>query len=305
MFETEMFDDESDIEVEQSGIVVTRYLCNSCGSIFGTSNYKIDTCPLCGEHSLSTEDYVESKEYSIVPFVKEIRDAQATYFRKTFWNPLIPFTFKVKRRRKDIQKVYLPAFLLNANQSGRVLFLGGEKKKIVKDRKKCLEIKKYDVYHTINVDYNHVLTNVSTKIDDRIFNNICQYDMDHLKPFQVDSLQDSSYLSADIEASEVGNKEREKIARNTLFLVRDNVPHALKKLKEDQSTISFHGAKEVLVPAYLVAVPYRKNKYLFIMNGENGASYMELPVGILPTILLSIFVFGIVILIAYLIACYL
>ena len=115
-------------------------------------------------------------------------------------------------------------------------------------------------------------------------------------------MKDSAYLLGDIPINEIGDKGRGKIVKNTLSMTRDNVGHTLKKLKEDQTTLAFHDSKEVLVPVFLLNIPYRKKNYQFLMNGENGKCYFELPVGILPTIIFSIIVAAIVFALAYYVA---
>ena len=301
MFEKMIFEDGKD--EEPTGFVVTRNTCNSCGGSFCSSlNDNAKNCVFCGSTSLSTDDYVDSKKYSYIPFIKGIEDAKALFKKKSFWNPLVPFSFKFRKKLPPIQKVFIPAVLVNVNQSGNVVFLGGEKQRITKDRKKCTELKKYEVLQVINVDYNLVPINSTTKISDKVFSNICTYDYDHLQDFSVDVVKDSSYLLGDIPINEIGDKGRGKIVKNTLSMTRDNVNHTLKKLKEDQTSLAFHDSKEVLVPVFLLNIPYRKKNYQFIMNGENGKCYFELPVGILPTIIFSVIVAAIVFALAYYIA---
>ena len=305
MFEKMVFEDADVEEEAPAGAVVTKNVCNSCGGSFCTYiNTKADFCVFCGSKSISSEDYVEAKNFSYIPFIKGINDAKDIFKKKTFWNPLVPFSFKFRKNKPTIQKAFLPTVLVNANQNGTVVFLGGEKQKIVKDRKKCTELKKYEVVQTINVDYNQVLLNSSTKINDKVFMNVCNYDFDHLQRFDVETMKDTCYLIGDIPASEVGNAGRGSFIKHTLAMTRDNVGHTLKKLKEDQTVFSFHDAQEVLVPVYILNIPYGKKNYQFLMNGENGKCYFELPIGVWSTILFSIIVCGIVFAIAYYVSLY-
>ena len=301
MFEKMIFEDEKDDT--PTGFVVTKNTCNSCGGSFCTSlNEKAKYCVFCGSTSLATDDYSDSKVYSVIPFIKRMEDAKAVFKKKSFWNPLVPFNFKFRKKLAPIQKVYIPAVLVNVNQSGNVVFLGGEKQKITKDRKKCTELKKYEVVQVINADYSQVPINSTSRISDKVFSNICTYDYDHLQEFSVEALKDSAFIIGDIPINEIGDKGRSKIVKNTLSMTRDNVNHTLKKLKEDQTTVAFHDSKEVLVPAFLLNIPYGKKTYQFLMNGENGKCYFELPIGIIPTIIFSVIVATIVFVLSYYIA---
>lgn len=304
MFEQDVYGEV--FEEERTGTVVKKHTCDSCGGSFCTDLDQSEAeCIFCGSHSISSQDYVEAKFFRTIPFVKGIEDAKKSFRKKVMANPLIPFSFKSKKRLLGIRKAFLPALLVNVNQSGQILFLGGEKNNVVQNRKRCVEIKKYDVFQTVNIDYNKILMNASSKINDRIFTHICEYDYDQLQDFDFAMLKDASYVLGDIPVIDLGNKGRDKISKHTLNLVRDNVKHPLRKLKQDNSSIQFHNAREVLVPVYFLSIPFNKKNYVFLMNGETGKCYIELPVSFVSTFLFSLLIFGIVFLLAYLVAVYL
>ena len=299
MFEKMMFED-GPVEETSSGVVITKNICNSCGGVFCTSiSDKASNCVFCGSSSLSSDDYVDSKSYDVVPFIKGMSDAKAMFRKKSFWNPLVPFSFKFRKNKPQIQKAYIPTVLVNVNQSGTVVFLGGEKQKITKDRKRCTELKKYEVIQSVNVDYNQVPLSSSTRINEKVFSNVCIYDYDHLRPFKEDDLVGCTYLLGDIPINEIGDKGRERIVKHTLTMTRDNINHTLKKLKEDETTLSFHDSREVLVPVFILNIPYGKKHYQFLMNGENGKCYFDLPVGIISTIVFAIVITAIIFALAY------
>ena len=59
----------------------------------------------------------------------------------------------------------------------------------------------------------------------------------------------------------------------------------MKKLKSDKTSINFENTRKVLVPIYLLNVVYKGKDYTYIMNGQNGKSYINLPIGKFETIL--------------------
>ena len=305
MLVKELFDDEVEIEEEPSGFVTTQYICHECNASFCTTmRARIYDCVVCGSPSLTMDDYVESRTMKYVPFKKSIKDARRTFRRKTFWNPLVPFSFKLPRVKKNIQKVFLPAYLTDVNHNGVVVYIGGDKEKVVRNHRKCTEIKKYEVNQSINVDYKNLLLGVFSKINDKVFSNICVYDYRLLSNFDSRAISDSFYVLGDCTITDVGEKGRNKVIRHSFSIARSNIRHTLKKLSKDQTTVVFQNTLEILVPVYIVTVQYRKKKYTFMMNGENGKSYVELPIGILSTCIFSIIITAIVFGIAYLIACY-
>ena len=285
---------------------IKKYTCSKCGVVFGAGkDQKVDACILCGETQLECTEDGEVRPLYYLPFTETEDDVLKDYKKKVFWNPLVPFAFKRKKTLQTIHKIFLPAFLVNATHKGDVVFLAGDKEKITKKRKKVLEIKKYEDYYKVYVDYHNVLLNTSTKIEDKLFTNICNYDYASMKEFTVSDIGDARYIFGDVSATEMGEKERERISKYSLLKVRNNINHALKKLKSDETSIEFYDAKEVLLPVYYINVKYGKKEYPYFINGQTGHSYLYLPVGILKAVLWALLFGGIVFLITYLLIYYL
>ena len=290
------------MEEKEEEIVVMEYVCRHCGSTFYTaSNKKIEVCAICESTSFDINNRKISGNLSIIPFRKTIAAAQRDYNRKTMWNPLIPFSFKGKKRVKSIQKVFLPALLVNASQKGQFVFSGEDHE----NSKRTVEVKKYDVYENVRVDYQGVLLNSSTKINERKFISLCDYDCKQVRDFNPSDIKEASYLLGDVYIEEAGEKGRKKISKNTLMLAQNEVRHSYSKLKEDNTVIEFSDSKQVLLPVYLLSVSYKDKIYQYMMNGENGKSHFSLPVAFFPTFLFFLLLFGILFSIGYFIIQYL
>lgn len=293
------------IKEDESSFVTTQYICHNCDASFCTSMHtKVDNCIICGKPSLTMDDFVEARHMKYIPFKKTMKDAERVFFKKTFWNPLVPFSFKLPKVRRQINKVYLPAYLADVNHSGTVIFMGGDKENIIKNNKKCVELKKYEINHSINIDYKNMLLGVFSNINDKVFSSICTYEYNNLKDFDSKAINDSFYLLGNRTIADVGENGRNKVLRHSFSIVRGNIKHSLKKMSDDSTTISFQNTTEVLVPVYVLTIQYRKKNYTFMMNGENEKNYMELPIGILSTCVFTIFITAIIFYIVYLIACY-
>ena len=298
--------EDIDDDFSDSDVHGKKYTCGKCGSSFcWVKGKKSNRCIFCGTPSLDSDDYVEERPLSVVPFEKTIEDVERDFKKKVGWNPLIPFTFRRRKNLQNIKKVFLPAYLVNANQTGRIVFLAGDKERIIYRGRKCLQLKKYEVYNLVNFDYKGILLNVCTKVNNKIFVNICDYHYDNMEEFDASLMKDAIYVLGDVEATQIGNKERERIAKYSLLKVRNAIDHSLKKFKSDDTSVVFHDAQEVLLPVYIVNVSYHRKNYTYYMNGQNGKSYIELPVGILEIILFVILVGGIIFAIIWLIVYYL
>lgn len=292
--------------IEENEVPTKKYQCKDCGVVFFSDrDSRVDECVLCGSIHLKDEQDNETRTLLIVPFEKEVGDAFKDYKSKISWNPLVPRIFKKKRKIQYVQKVFLPTYLVNAKQEGVISFLGGDKQVAVGEKGRDLVLKKYELLYSTHLDYKNVLLNASTLVDNKIFVNICEYDYSRLQEFSLNTLKDSSYVLGDVGAASMGEKERNRLSKYTIFKVRGEVNHTLKKLKDDKTSIVFYDAKEVLVPVYIINASYRGVKYQYFMNGQNGKSYLKLPVGILETVLFTVIVYSIIFALSYFITSYL
>ena len=273
--------------------VITKYHCGDCGIDFNGNN--IEECIYCyGKNIISSEDV--DKNINIIPFTKNIEDAIKDYKKKVMFNPLVPLIFKNKNTINSIKKIYIQVFLYNVKVAGNVEFIGGEKSKS--------NVDKYDVINSVNFDYNNVLLNVSTKINEDTLNYIGDYNFNNIKDTKY-SEESDLFLKADIQVSDIAEKSRQSISKHSIGIVRESINHSLKKLRNDNTVINFNNTKELYIPIYLLNVKYKDNNYQYIMNGENGKSKINIVYGRLNIILFSILVFVFVFLISYLIAYFL
>ena len=286
-----------------NGVILKKYHCNNCGVDFSTSNsLRTDSCVFCYSKNIDWDDYKETHNPLIVPFSLEMKDAIKIYKKKVFLNPLVPFSLKKKQVIQSIRKVYVPAFLADINFNGKVSFLGGDKNKVLQNKEKLIETKKFNVSFLTNIDYRNVELNVFSKIDDKVFSTVCTYDYSILLNFDLGLVNDCHYLLSDIAIDEIADKGRDRANQHSLKIIRDSVNHSLKKLNQNEATIKFENTKEILLPVYILNVKYKDKTYMYIMNGQNGKSTMDLVIGKKEVIVFSMIVFAFVFLLAYLVA---
>lgn len=279
------------MEDDNTEIVVEEYTCRECGATFyTTSGKKIERCSLCGGKSFDNNTKKDECSYLLIPFKKTIKDAQRDYEKKTSWKPLIPFSFRGKKQSFLIQKVFLPAYLLQANHSGQFLFQGEDREK----KAGYIEVKRYDVTETIQADYKNVLLNASNKIPEKKFSNLCRYSFSSAREFNSSDLKEASYLVEDLSQKEMKELGKNKIFKNSILLAQRNIHHAIKRLEEDNTTIEINDSREVLLPVYLLSIRYKNKTYQYFMNGETGKSYMNLPTAFFPTFVFSVIIFAVV-----------
>lgn len=273
-------------------IYIKKYHCNNCNMDFYSKN--LNQCISCYSNDIR-EEVAGDNNIKVIPFSIGVDDAIKKYKKKVMFNPLIPLVFKNKNTINNIKRVYIPVYLTDVNQNGIIEFIAGDKNgKVVSD-------KKYDVIYTVNFDYRDYLVNVSNSINDDIFSSICEYNYNNIQDSKY-SLLDDCFIASNLSLEEVTNKMKDVISKHSISVVKNNMNHTLKKLKNDSTIVNFNNTRVVYVPVYLLNINYKNKNYQYIMNGENGKEKINLVYGLLNTIIFSTLVAVLIFLISYLVA---
>ena len=288
------------------GIASRKFHCRDCNANFLSLGSKVvEHCCVCNSANIESVNDVFEKKPFIVPFKKSLEDAKNDYRSKVLFHPLVPFVFKSKATIESIHKVYLPVFVVDAIVEGNIDFLAGDKTNIMKEKVQFVETKKYSVLQKVRLNYRNIILNLTSKIQDKLFHTVCDYQFDSILDFEPSLLEDSAVLVADKDIKEVAESGRNRVMKHSLNIAKSNIQHALKKLNANEASVNFSNSKEVLVPAYLLLVRYKDKEYVYLMNGESGVVSSEFVFGMTEIILFSLAMFGLIFLIAFLIAYYL
>lgn len=297
--EENLFVDESSNNinriVSQAGIF--KFKCEDCGNKIITQT-RLTNCIICNSNHLCEEEYTgELDSLLVLPFSKTVEDAKKTYKKKVMFNPVIPFLFKKKNVINTIKKVYVKNTSFDLKISGETTFLAVDNHNVNNNQKK------YKVVLNSNFDYNDVLVNNISKVNDDLFERVGNYNFNNLVNYESSFLNNGVYvLERDIELEE---KARNNALKCSLNVIKDNVKHDKKKLDKNDMGIIINSKKEVLVPIYLLKINYENKDYFYLMNGVTGEDVIETTIGKLEVVLFSLVVFLIIFVIAFLIAYFL
>ena len=280
--------------VNQSTYPVNSFYCQTCGSYYASLG--VVGCVFCGSKQVTRIDNVNMSDYYVLPFVDTLNDAIEDYKKKVKFNPLVPSIFRKKKTISRIQKVYIPCVLYQAEVGGKISFLGAEKVKGVK----AIPTQTFETGYTANFSFPQLLLCGYSKIKDEMFSTISDYNFSVMKPFQTSLLQDTNVFYSDEDID--GNRLRvqEKIMKYAIHAVRADVPHTLKKLKDNQMKVEIQKETKVFVPAYLLDVRYHGENYIYIKNAHTGKSTIDLVSSVKNIILFSTFTFAVVFLLLFL-----
>ncbi len=272
--------------------------CSACGSILNSKD-KLNKCSFCGsENVISSQCSSDYTNTYIIPFMKNKEDAIKNYKKKVLINPIIPMIFKKKSTISSCSKMYLVSSLCDLHLGGTTTFIG-----IDKNDKNSQS--KHEVVNTVNFDYNNVLVCDNSKIDGSSCLDICECNYSNLKEFDSNYLNDSVILFGDLDEKDICTKVSNLAVKTSLSMIRDNVQHDTKKLGKNGLILDNFKRKRVLIPVYILNVKYDNKNYMYLMNGENGKSLINLTFGKIELAIVSLLIFGLIFLIAFLVAYFL
>lgn len=275
----------------------TGYMCNSCRTIFTTNS--IDNCPICGGKSFVSSNSSLQNNILYIPFNIDLEEAKKEYKKYIRFKFFIPFMFRKKRVYENLKKVYVPVSLYNCKASGDVIYYSADENVINKKH----EIKKYECEYETNFDYNNVLVSECSKINEEIFSDIFDYDYSGTSLYQDSILGDGVIINGDIDSNDLETKLNGKVMKQSLLLVKDEISHHLKKLKENKLTMSITSNNKVLVPIFLLTVKYKDKNNYYLMNGQNKKIIFSSELSKVNIALFGLIIFALVFIFAYLLSC--
>ena len=248
------------------------------------------------------QDSGNINDFYIIPFSKTINDCMEDYKSK-IKSPLLPLIFRNKNIIKNMSRLFIPALVLDLNSNGNIVFISADRNKV----NKVVETKKYKTLYEVNFDFKDVPINMWSKLDDSIFNNICNYDFNKNKVLEenLDLIKDDRYVIPDITDSSANDKVHSKVLKFSNKIVKETIEHKLKKLENNELKVDYTEAKKVLLPIYMLKINYKNKDYVYVMNGDTGKSYFKKTYSIIALIVFSLLIFTIIFLISYLLAYFL
>lgn len=271
-------------------VAIYKCTCQNCNTSFYCFSND-DICFYCGEKCDISNEYNNMENMFYLPFDKSIDDAKTIYKKYIRFKVLIPIIFRRKSTINNLKKVYIPSVIKDCNINGSIIFYAADKAN--KDT-----LTKYEVCHNINVDFDNVLLSLSSKFDNEKIFVMNNYNFDNLKEFSRDDINDSFCIIADIDNNSSNERINLFLNKYVIGLVRDDIRHNLKKVKDNATKIEVKSEKTVLLPAYVLNV---KDNICFI-NAQNGEIFVNYNIEKKYICIFSILCFALIFVLVFLLA---
>ena len=276
-----------------------EYVCLSCDVDFISDKPNLECCPYCSSKNLTV---IKLKKNLIIdkliPFSKTQKDFISKYKKILRKKVFIPNIFYNNKIIKTCNNLYLPYYLCNMHSKAKIYIDTKKVNKWIADNYKYNKIDDYALVRFCEADLEDVLVMISNKMDKIRLANIMPYNFAEL----IDYKDIDNYIYEDCKKSI--NKENLRteieniVIKNIFSRIKD---YDVVELKNIQTTVSNFKYKKVLLPLWVLNIEYKNKMYYFIMNGQTGKVYYELPTSKLKIFSIFIITFIIVFLILVLV----
>lgn len=159
-------------EDEISGMAV--YSCQSCGGeITADKTTGATTCPFCGNRVVLKGQFEgELRPDYIIPFKLDKKAAKAAYYKHLEKKSFLPKVFSFENHIDEIVGVYVPFWLFDVDAQAYMTYNAERIRTWRQGNKEHTEHEYYHVDRAGGIEFEHVPTDCSRKMDDALMEAI-------------------------------------------------------------------------------------------------------------------------------------
>lgn len=260
---------------------VSSFVCQSCGGeILCETTTAATSCPYCGNPVIMTERLSGTLRPDLVLPFKLDKAAAKTALKAHFkGKPLLPKAFKTENRLEQLQGIYVPFWLFDADADADIRYKATRVSVWSDSRFHYTKTTYYSIHRAGSLSFDGVPVDGSKKMDDTLMESLEPYDLGEAVDFQTAYL--AGYLADryDVSSQESISRANQRIKTSTEAAFAQTVIGYNTVLPE-ASTVQLKNSKAryALLPVWVLNTKYRGKEYLFAMNGQTGKFVGNLPV---------------------------
>jgi len=266
---------ESELDDLSSGV------CPSCAAeLLGDKNTVAMVCPCCGNAQIVSRRLSGFlKPDFLIPFKLDKKAAVEALKKFCKGKRLLPDFFIQDNHINNIQGVYVPFWLFDAKANGHLCYKATKVKNRKDSRFSYTETSFYSVVRDGSLSFEKIPVDGSEKMDDAYMDAIEPFDYSSMKDFNTSFL--AGYIAekydVDAEKSKIRAEKRIKTSVESEF-ARTVSGYSSVKLESSSIVVKGPQPSYTLFPVWILNTKYKKENYLFIMNGQSGKLVGRLPI---------------------------
>ena len=260
---------------------LSQCACPSCGAeIIGDQNAVAMVCPNCGNSQIVSKRLsgLLKPDY-VIPF--QLDKKTATQALKDFYTGkrLLPDFFKEENRINSLQGIYLPFWLFDGDAKGHIRYKATKIKTWSDSNYNYTKTDFYSVVRDGGMAFAKIPVDGSERMDDAYMDAIEPFDYAQLKDFQTAFLSGYPAEKHDVDAEKSKPRAETRIKNSVEAEFRKSVTGYASVTRESASVAVTGGKVSYgLFPVWILNTKYKKENYLFLMNGQTGRLVGRLPI---------------------------
>lgn len=277
--EPELTEDQA-IQEEFSG-QSALYSCPNCGAgVICDSLTSSTRCHFC--HTpvvLSGRLSGEYKPDVIIPFAITKEQARAKFDDYTKGKKFLPKDFTSEAQISNLSQLYVPYWLKSGSVEADMDALGKVIRSWSRGDTHYTNTKEYRVGRSANFVFIRVPCDGSKRIDDELMESIEPFSYAGIKPFSMSYLSGCPAEKYDVKKEEAAKRIDERIKQSTEAELR-RTAETYTRLESVQTSVSYLSEQYVyaLLPVWFLNYQYKGKDYSFVINGQTGMTFGQLPV---------------------------
>ena len=255
--------------------------CTSCGAelVCGPET-AATTCPYCGNPTvLGGQLSGKLKPEYIIPFRMDKKTAIENLKKYYKGKAFLPKAFKSQNHIAEIQGVYVPFWLFDAEADARGSYDGQVSESHREGDYRVTTTQHYDVRREGTATFARVPVDGSSKMPDEHMDSIEPFDYSELKPFSTAYLPGFLADRYDEDAKTCADRAKTRIENSTAEALRQTLSeYAVVDTREENINVRMKKAHYTLLPVWMLHTRWKEQDFLFAMNGQTGRLIGDLPV---------------------------
>lgn len=283
---------------------IQGYTCDNCGAeVVSDTTTSATFCYYC--HSpviIKPLVQGEFKPDYILPFAIDKKKAQELFLQWAKSQTYVPRSFTESSQLEKITGVYLPYWYADVDSKVNVQGTGEKTKVYTRGDTEYTEHETYAVDIQGEFEIKHIPELAFTQIDRELVRSVDNFSGEGLRDFNMLYLSGFFSERYDISKDEATPRlqsQADTYVQNYIdsqLTGYDQVSKSVDETQADIKKISY-----VLLPTWILTYQYFGKNYVYMLNGQNGTAYGELPVdnvklgirsGLIALIILALMLLG-------------
>ncbi|MCL2318651.1 MAG: hypothetical protein FWC45_01095, partial [Treponema sp.] len=255
--------------------------CPSCGAeLIGDKNTAATVCPCCGNNQIVSRRLTGLlKPDFVIPFKLDKKAAVEALKNFCKGKRLLPKFFIQENHIGSIQGMYVPFWLFDAKAQGNVRYRATKMAAWSDNSYDYTKTDHYSIVRDGSITFEKIPVDGSEKMDDSYMDSIEPFDYTQLKDFEKPYL--AGYLAEkyDVDAGKSKERANQRIKTTVESEFAKSIV-GFTSVTPESSSIQVEDGKVwySLFPVWILNTKYRKENFVFMMNGQSGLLAGRLPV---------------------------